>query len=32
VRNGSESKEYDFVDRQASELILVLQRMKDEVE
>ena len=32
VRSGNESKEYDFVDRQASELLIVLQRMKDEIE
>ncbi len=32
IRSGAESKEYDFVERQASELLIVLQRMKDEVE
>ena len=32
IRSGTESKEYDFVERQASELLIVLQRMKDEVE
>jgi hypothetical protein len=32
VKNGLESKEYDFVDRQQSELLIVLARMKEEVE